>query len=141
MTMNEDMIELARRAMASPHWRWMPGMLVMSEDNCHRPARIESLYGDGYGLTVVPHEDGPVYAAHHEYGIAGAFPHFTSVPDFTDPATFGCVLALARDAWDAPEFFPDLTPVGYRIDQDGPYYPDQITAIVAALEAAPEAGR
>ena len=97
--MNEATLDLARAAVASFHWRWMPGMLVVSTNNYHRPARIESLDGDTYGLTVVTHANGPVFAAHHEYGIAGEFPRGSSVPDFDDPATLGCLLARVREAW------------------------------------------
>lgn len=70
---------LARAAVDCPKWRWMSGMKVAV------PAAHE---GDtGYFLRLS--QDGYVPAA-HEY------------PDFTDPATLGCLLALVREAWEAP---------------------------------------
>lgn len=142
--MNEATLELARAAVASPHWRWMPGMLVVSTNNYHRPARIESLDGDTYGLTVVPHANGPVFAAHHEYGIAGEFPRGSSVPDFDDPATRGCLLALVREKIPALAVYPpsvlDENEEWSLEDRDGAFQcdaPTEAAALVAALLAAP----
>ncbi len=122
--MTEDQwIELGRRAVACKGWRWMPGMLALSTNNYHRPARIESIDGDAYGLTVVPHADGPVFAAHHEYGIAGEFPRGSTIPDFRDPATRGCVMALVDEL---------------RLGVDTRTAADEVRAgaLVAALEVA-----
>jgi hypothetical protein len=63
---------LARRAVACPRWRWMPGMLLIGG---HR------VDGDD-----VLSEYRPAYA----------------LPDLTDPATLGCLLALVREAWSEP---------------------------------------
>ena len=52
--MTDDMMELARRAVACEGWRWMPGILRLS--------------------SVSP-----------------------AMPDLTDPATLGCVLALVAE--------------------------------------------
>ena len=119
----QDWIELGRRAVACKGWRWMPGMLALSTNNYHRPARIESIDGDAYGLTVVPHADGPVFAAHHEYGIAGEFPRGSTIPDFRDPATRGCVMALVDEL---------------RLGVDTRTAADEVRAgaLVAALEVA-----
>jgi len=66
----ENLEELARRAVACKRWRWVPGMLYR-----HRrfPVRPES-------------DTAPV--------IEGG-----GLPDFSDPATLGCLLALVREAW------------------------------------------
>jgi hypothetical protein len=99
--MTPEQTQIARALVASPHFRWMPGVLATSSNNYHRPARIESLDGDthDFGLTVIPDVDGPVFAAHHEWGVAGTFPRGCSLPDLTDPATVGCLHALACERW------------------------------------------
>jgi hypothetical protein len=152
-----QLIDLGRRAVACKGWRWMPGMLVLSTNNYHRPARIESLDGETYGLTVIPDADGPVFAAHHEYGIAGEFPRGSSVPDLRDPATLGCLLSLVREVAE-PERAPGNWPlvcthesaahkwgVGAWLNESGkatfaalvlPTYPTEAAALVAALEAS-----
>lgn len=140
--------ELARRAVACKHWRWMPGMLVMSTNNYHRPARIESLDGDCYGLTVIPGDGGPVLASHHEWGVAGSFPRGCTIPDLADPATLGCLLALVREAWGDPEAHAMMCHDSARVRITwlawrGSEYrwigegKTEAEALVAALEAAP----
>lgn len=134
--MTEDMIKLGQRAVACPKWRWMPGMLhgviVGGELKvCYRISDL-SLYLDA-----------------------------DRVPDLTDPATVGCLLALAREAWGSSpslyvrlsdtrrvsdgllgweangwadaEHSPDGRPGAWR----GWGYASEAEALVAALEAAP----
>jgi hypothetical protein len=86
---------LAERAVASKHWRWMPGMLAL--DSCNEehlrvqgvrpPARVI----DARRSVVYEDSDG----AMHE-GVVSR----SDVPDLTDPATLGCLLALVREAWE-----------------------------------------
>ena len=64
------------------------------------------------------------------------------LPDFTDPATLGCLLALVREAWDDHRLtlfyhysYSDwrlYTPRGAFLQS-----PNEAEALVAALEAAP----
>jgi hypothetical protein len=123
--MNEATLELARAAVASPHWRWMPGMRIAYANSdeafrvCGEPAYVDGLY--------------------HAHGIPEdweAAPD-DELPDFDDPATSGCLLALVREAWGAPDFYPELTNVGWRVFPDSALYPTEAAALVAALLAAP----
>jgi hypothetical protein len=70
----EEQIALARRAVACKGWRWMPGMLRL--DGYRACHRIVP-------RALIPAED---------------------VPDLTDPATLGCLLALVREAWKGDEW-------------------------------------
>ncbi len=68
----DQMIELARRAVACKGWRWMPGMLHGAVFG----GELTSCYRVG-DLTL--HIDAD------------------RLPDLTDPATLGCLLALVRE--------------------------------------------
>jgi hypothetical protein len=78
--MTDEQIALARRAVACKGWRWMPGMLAVEWSapgmslTGGRPVRVD----DGW----------------HEVGVW--------LPDLSDPATLGCLLALVREAWGDP---------------------------------------
>ena len=63
------------------------------------------------------------------------------IPDLTDPATLGCLLALVREAYDDKEAFVrcgigwvfcTLDPMAPRVTA-----PSEAQCLVAALEAAP----
>ena len=97
------MRELAQRAVASPHWRWMAGMGVVYRGRdgltCGRLADV--------GGRVVIDEAGVRAAfAHAEYlgrFVEAAFlDAFDLLPDLEDPATLGCLLALVRETWGRP---------------------------------------
>ena len=80
--------------------------------------------------------------------------HPSDVPDFRDPATLGCLLALVREAWNAPRALVRLSANGKsfhvfdvdRVTTGGNWaawlcgdriLQTEAEALVAALEAAP----
>jgi hypothetical protein len=75
------MIDLAKGFVASPRWRWMPGMRGV-------------LPGDPWSMSnirvpeVLPN---------------GGYPHH--LPDLEDPATLGCIYALVWDVFHDPHMF------------------------------------
>ena len=73
-----DLTDLARRAVACEVWRWMPGMRYLTFDAGHR-----------YACRV------------NESGVLGQC--IDPLPDLTDDATIGCLLALVREAFGDPE--------------------------------------
>jgi len=108
---NDPMKDFARRAVACTNWRWMPGMLVMSD-----PERVPRVIGSpvwpselrarvtsevlgrwhGVGQYCVDYPD-----SEHETMSGDDLPG--TLPDLTDSATIGCVVALVR------EIYPDAT--------------------------------
>jgi hypothetical protein len=118
--MSEEVIALSRRIVACKGWRWMPGMRAVGRRNL--PAawfRLEesmpSLTGEWSG----------------------------ALPDLTDPATLGCLLALVRAAWGDPYLCcVGDRETGWRLDGYAAVevlhsYRSEAEALVAALESAP----
>lgn len=124
-------LDLARRAVACKHWKWMPGMRLVCFDG-DDAARICTIKGEG--LVGVRRESGIMAAYDGE-----------AWPDCTDPATVGCLLALVRAAWGDPYLTVDICGVEdhrvwacYSCDLIAHAYGDtEAAALVAALEAAP----
>jgi hypothetical protein len=75
----DNLEQLGLRAVACKHWRWQDGMKAVV------PSRHDG--ATGYTVRV---ESGYVAKA-GEY------------PDLTDNATLGCLVALVRQAWKAPD--------------------------------------
>ena len=126
--------DLAHRAVACKHWRWMPGMLVIYPPSAS--AYLESAEGPFTGLKV------RVTFRHTEQSSE---PYEGTRPDLLDPATLGCLLALVREVWGQGVYLlPDggWYVKGARL-QDGSTIglgicaTSEAEALVAALEAAP----
>ena len=133
------MIELAKRAVACKHWRWMPGMRALDSCNEEHPARVI----DERRSVVFEDNDGAI----HE-GVVSR----SDLPDLDDAATLGCLLALVREAWESHRGSDYVAStmhtasgwgVGARFGCEGlaaivlPTFDTEAEALVAALEAAP----
>jgi hypothetical protein len=114
--------DLAKRAIACKHWRWMPGMLTVTGYRLVRPQhgmwRITQHAPENHLDCVDP--------ARHNF-----------VPDLTDPATVGCLLALVREAWGAEREVCEWSHVHDQWSFLGETGDTEAEALVAALEAAP----
>lgn len=131
--MTEEETALGRRAVACKGWRWMSGMLThdgyrtaWSDDGMHQSFKWDGRESIGSTEQLIP--------------------------DLSDPATLGCLLALVREAmndehagvsWDlsgeewvcdGEHVYNGKTYLG--VFAQGPSYAE---ALVAALEAAREA--
>ena len=137
--MSEDMIELGRRAVACKGWRWLPGMLALDSSGVEHPARVT----DHRRSAIYEDSDG----AMHE-GVVS----YSDVPDLTDPATLGCLLALVRAAWEPHRSDDPVCCTHQSLDGKWgvgswvsrvfaavclPAFDTEAEALVAALEAAP----
>lgn len=133
--MTDKQIAIGRRAVACKDWRWMSGMATAEG---HRVVLV-----DNDVLWMVYNEEGKC-----KPGCVEDF-----VPDLTDPATLGCLLALVREAWRYPSAHPmpwghtkfRPEPIGWSMmlgaDDTLPNAtlsaPTEAEALIAALEAAP----
>ena len=123
-------IGLGKRAVACKSWRWMPGMLTTCD------LRVV----DGGDEYVVGHRSGPTKDGGGWYdGEAAGL-----LPDLTDPATLGCLLALVREARGEPTYLPtclDVHDEAWVISPPIPWrqtrYESYASVLVTALEAAP----
>jgi hypothetical protein len=112
-------LDLARRAVACPKWKWLPGMLAVTSNGVVGFRVADS--------AVVP----PTC--------------LVGLPDFTDPATLGCLLALVRDAWgdphasvwyDSPIWHYGARWAWHALDQSRVDYDTEAHALVDALHYA-----
>ena len=109
---------LGLRALACKHWRWMSGMLGLSIQSSSRSIWIR--------VVDPPNDD-----------TAECW------PDFRDPATLGCLLALVREASNDPEAHAEVLS-SYRgvwicyfaRDTRAKEGKSEAEVLVAALEAA-----
>ena len=124
--------DLAKRAVRAKCWRWLPGMRALDSCNEEHPARVI----DARRSVVYEDNDGAI----HE-GVVSR----SDLPDLTDPATVGCLLALVREARGDHAWLPTLIPivsgarwaVEHTLPHAETWYESEAAALVAALEAAP----
>lgn len=137
--MTPELEALAFRAVACPRWRWMSGML--------RTGGTRLCKYDGRGRWTALKGKAICYV-------------FTGIPDLTDPATLGCLLALVREVYGSPSLYcrlssttrasdgirawevigwldPSRSPNGRGGSFRGWGYASEAEALVATLEAAP----
>ena len=113
---------LSWRLKACKHWRWVPGMLT-----CGR-WRVIAI--DSEGRSICARNDFVVISPEHD-----------SLPDLTDPATLGCLLALIRELRHDPTLHAHPYAHGWK--WSGNYrcgraiYDSEAEALIAALEAVP----
>ncbi len=91
--MGLSMVALAKRAIACKDWRWMPGMRATIPD-APGNARIVSI-----DEVAIKGGFSDVRWDHDSWTYGHPRP---CLPDLSDPATLGCLLALVREAWSEP---------------------------------------
>jgi len=125
--MTADMLNLASRAVACKGWRWMPGMMIHTGFRC--------VWVDDETFRAFDQNGNEMYGSTD-----------CLLPDLTDPATLGCLLALVREAygerrtgvrWWEPEGCAYVEHPLLEWRRPDELFPTEAEALVAALEAAP----
>lgn len=147
-----EWVMLGSRAVACKGWRWMPGMLTTYGYRA-------TVTGDGWAAGVQDEYTHPKAWGLEPWSGIDPWTSEDMLPDFSDPATLGCLLALVREArpgcalWVARDCVVDpLDDTEYMLDERegwtvcggsgedylSPYGSGRTEAasLVAALEAA-----
>jgi hypothetical protein len=133
-----DIASLARRAVACKGWRWMPGMLTTQSE------RVVCANSDYWGarlwVSLLGSDSAGGVFVRSFCDSSGS-----CLPELTDPATLGCLLALVREAYADARI--TVVPRGARVW--AVVYPGwlhmkaiamgktEAEALIAALESAP----
>jgi hypothetical protein len=138
---------LARRAVACKGWWWMPGMLAIGVGWIGAARICEVTDGTPELWEYRGYMRGPCTSHCRGDETPWAESHSEPLPDLSDPATLGCLLALVRQAWGYPRahvaemFTPGagwLAYTNHAGDRDHRFYgATEAEALVSALEAAP----
>ena len=139
--MIDEQKALARRAVACRGWRQMPGMRAVGRHPDY-PVRVHA-FGENVRDTDDMQQPEPwgwqQPEPYGDHSYPGPY-----LPDLSDPATLGCLLALVREAWGQDDL------VAFRFNgqwcaevtpQEGQHHAfygaSEAEALVAALERAP----
>ena len=138
---------LAKRLVNCRHFRWLPGMLIQTVGGpTDRIAGIDSTYIHAWAESQQTENPRGMWI---RYRLDRMDKH--GVPDLSDAATVGALLALVREAWDDPlvAVVPSVcgaSTVEWKVynphddwiaESMSKPYPSEAAALVAALEAAP----
>ena len=117
--MTDEMIALARRAVACEGWRWMPGMFAWAATHPivqqrggakELPVRfvagLDTSYVEVADPKVIEAHNGNVLFSSGHAAASGYYEAKNILPDLSDPATLGCLLALVRAARGDPSYRP-----------------------------------
>ena len=121
---------LAIRAISSPLWRWLPGMLTRHE------GRFWTFIDRSAEVT---HGN---YTPFHRVTATGGAPLMPVLPDFSDPMTVGGLLSLVRKGWSdetlyaAPRDSKGLPWGVWCSGEEVSYGVTESDALVGALERA-----
>lgn len=118
--MTEEMTEIARRAVACKGWRWLRGML-RHDDYRYVGSGVWARWSDTASVMTALHMP-------------------DQLPDLTDSATLGCLLALVREAWGEVMISANATVDGWVVNaplaRNLACCDTEVEALVVALEAA-----
>jgi hypothetical protein len=92
--MTDEMIALGRRAVACKGWKWKAGMRARG---CGDSGVVTTVWSD-----PDTHQTTDIFVSYDEEcrSCEHAAPDYDQcLPDLSDPATVGCLLALVREAW------------------------------------------
>lgn len=127
--------DLGARAVACKGWRWMAGMRLKDGDRVVS-AGDPRMLSDLMGRHVPP----LVLVARYDDNADACELPVDALPDFTDPATRGCVLELVRTLYRDPLLRVEGFPDGWRTVRTSlaPYIlglgPTEVAALIHALE-------
>jgi hypothetical protein len=141
--MDEQMIELGKRAVACRHWKWMPGMIA--EGVINEPYRdgqfVVGAVADALSRVVTHPSQGTPLTLHQRKKTSLAWSHILdAVPCLDHPSTLGCVIALARTLHGNPGAYSYMIgSEGWCIGMRRSLFigPTEAHAWIAALESAP----